>query len=73
MEQMAADVVVIGTGPGGMAAVAAAVAEDAEVVVMEMMDRIGGNAVWSTACLTLVDWKCSDGPGWADLKLNGRT
>jgi hypothetical protein len=55
MEHMAADVVVIGTGPGGMAAVAAAVAADAEVVVIEAMDHIDGNAVWSTAHLTFVD------------------
>lgn len=54
MEQVAADVVVIGTGPGGMAAVAAAIAEGAEVIAVETMDHIGGNAVWSTGYLAFV-------------------
>src|SRR6202012_1561983 len=51
---MTADVVVLGTGPGGMAAVAAAVAENAEVVAIEVMDHIGGDAVWSTGYLAFV-------------------
>ena len=55
MERVTADVVVLGTGPGGMAAVAAAVAENAEVVAIEVMDHIGGNAVWSTGYLAFVD------------------
>ncbi len=55
MEQLVADVVVLGTGPGGMAGVAGAVAEDAEVVAIEVMDHIGGNAVWSTGYLAFVD------------------
>jgi succinate dehydrogenase/fumarate reductase flavoprotein subunit len=55
VEHVTADVVVLGTGPGGMAAVAAAVAEDAEVVAIEVMDHIGGNAVWSTGYLAFVD------------------
>src|ERR1700749_2722414 len=54
VEQVAADVVVVGTGPGGMGAVAAAVAEGAEVIVVETMDHIGGNAVWSTGYLAFV-------------------
>ena len=55
MEHVTADVVVLGTGPGGMAAVAGAVAEGAEVVAIEVMDHIGGNAVWSTGYLAFVD------------------
>jgi succinate dehydrogenase/fumarate reductase flavoprotein subunit len=66
MEQMGADVVVIGTGPGGMAAVAAAVAADAEVVVIEAMDHIDGNPVWSTAYLTFVDSEMQRRTGIAD-------
>ena len=66
MEQMGADVVVIGTGPGGMAAVAAAVAADAEVVVIEAMDHIDGNPVWSTADLTFVDSEMQRRAGIAD-------
>lgn len=52
MEQMAADVIVIRTRHGrGRGSRRAA----AEVVVIEAMDHIGGNAVWSTAYLTFVD------------------
>ncbi|GAA1866499.1 flavocytochrome c [Pseudonocardia ailaonensis] len=49
-----ADVVVLGTGPAGMAAVSAALAEGAEVVALEAMEHIGGNAVWSTGYLAFV-------------------
>lgn len=52
---LTADVVVLGTGPGGMGAVAAAVAEQAEVIAIETMDHIGGNAVWSTGYLAFVN------------------
>lgn len=48
------DVVVIGAGPGGMAAVAAAGAAGADVVAVEARDHIGGNAVWSTGYLAFV-------------------
>ncbi|MGD9991429.1 FAD-binding protein, partial [Pseudonocardia sp.] len=50
-----ADVVVLGTGPAGMAAVSAAAAEGARVVAVEAMDHIGGNAVWSTGYLAFVN------------------
>lgn len=50
-----ADVVVLGTGPGGMAAVNAAAAEGVEVIAIEAMDHIGGNAVWSTGYLAFVN------------------
>ncbi|WP_240157200.1 FAD-binding protein [Pseudonocardia broussonetiae] len=52
---LTADVVVLGTGPAGMAAVAEAAAEGAEVVAVEAMEHIGGNAVWSTGYLAFVD------------------
>ncbi|GAA3237212.1 hypothetical protein GCM10017691_36140 [Pseudonocardia petroleophila] len=52
---LTADVVVLGTGPAGMAAVAEAAAEGAEVIAVEAMDHIGGNAVWSTGYLAFVD------------------
>lgn len=54
MEAFETDVVVLGTGPAGMAAVAGARAEGAEVVAVEAMDHIGGNAVWSTGYLAFV-------------------
>jgi succinate dehydrogenase/fumarate reductase flavoprotein subunit len=50
-----ADVVVLGTGPAGMAAVSAAAAHGAEVVAVEAMEHVGGNAVWSTGYLAFVD------------------
>ncbi|MEJ2887471.1 FAD-dependent oxidoreductase [Actinomycetospora aeridis] len=55
VETLEADVVVLGTGPAGMAAIAAAADEGASVVVLEARDHIGGNAVWSTGYLAFVD------------------
>jgi fumarate reductase flavoprotein subunit len=54
-EHLEADVVVLGTGPGGMAAVSAAAAEGASVVAVEALDHIGGNCVWSTGYLAFVN------------------
>lgn len=54
MPDRIADVVVLGTGPAGMAAVSAAAAEGAEVLAVEPMRHIGGNAVWSTGYLAFV-------------------
>jgi succinate dehydrogenase/fumarate reductase flavoprotein subunit len=42
------DVVVAGAGPGGMAAAVGAADAGARVVVLEALDEIGGNAIWST-------------------------
>ncbi|MBP2366549.1 FAD-dependent oxidoreductase [Pseudonocardia parietis] len=53
-ETLQADVVVLGAGPGGMAAVAAAADAGATVVVLEAQEHIGGNAVWSTGYLAFV-------------------
>jgi fumarate reductase flavoprotein subunit len=50
----ATDVVVLGAGPAGMAAVAAAAGAGAEVVAVEPQDQIGGNAVWSTGYMAFV-------------------
>lgn len=55
MPDRIADVVVLGTGPAGMAAVSAAAAEGVDVVAVEPMQHIGGNAVWSTGYLAFVD------------------
>ncbi|OJY52036.1 FAD-binding protein [Pseudonocardia sp. 73-21] len=54
MTDLITDVVVLGTGPAGMAAVSAAAAEGVEVVAVEPMQHIGGNAVWSTGYLAFV-------------------
>lgn len=52
---LTADVVVLGSGPGGMAAVAAAAAEGVEVIAVEALERVGGNSVWSTGYLAFVN------------------
>ena len=49
------DLVVIGTGPGGLAAVGSAVESGAQVVVLEAHDQIGGNGVLSTGWVAFVD------------------
>ncbi len=48
------DVIVVGAGPGGMAATAAAAAGGATVQVVEAEGRIGGNAIHSTGYLAFV-------------------
>jgi len=50
-----ADVVVLGAGPAGMSAVAAAVASGASVVAIEATERIGGNGTWSTGWIAFVN------------------
>lgn len=49
------DVVVIGTGPAGLSAVAAAVEAGVKLVVVEAADCIGGNGIWSTGWVAFVD------------------
>ena len=66
MQTLVADVVVLGAGPAGMAAVAAAAAAGADVVAIEAMDHIGGNAVWSTGYLAFVDCAMQREQGIAD-------
>lgn len=55
MNEMTADVVVIGAGPAGMAATAAALQQGATVAVLEVGNRIGGNAVRSNGYLAFVE------------------
>ena len=49
------DVIVIGTGPGGLASVGSAIAAGAEVVAIEAHDNIGGNCLLSTGWVAFVD------------------
>jgi succinate dehydrogenase/fumarate reductase flavoprotein subunit len=63
---LTADVVVIGTGPAGMAAVAAATDEGRTVIAVEAMPHIGGNAVWSTGYLAFVGSAMQDEAGIHD-------
>lgn len=66
--ELSADVVVLGTGPGGMAAVAAAAAEGAEVVAVEALAYTGGNSVWSTGYLAFVNSQMQADHGIADAE-----
>lgn len=49
------DVVVVGTGPGGLAAVGSAVEHGAKVVAIEAHKDIGGNGTWSTGWVAFVN------------------
>lgn len=60
------DVLVVGTGPGGMAATAAAAETGAEVHVVEALDEIGGNSVWSTGYMAFVNSRAQAEAGIAD-------
>jgi succinate dehydrogenase/fumarate reductase flavoprotein subunit len=61
-----ADVVVIGCGPAGMAAVAAAADRGVEVLALEAGDQIGGNVSWSTGYVAFVDTEMQRRAGIAD-------
>lgn len=54
MRALTADVVVVGSGPAGMAATAAARADGATVLAVEAGEAIGGNAVRSNGYLAFV-------------------
>lgn len=60
------DVVVVGAGPGGMAAAVAAAESGARVVVLEALDEIGGNAIWSTGYLAFSGFDMQDRAGVRD-------
>lgn len=60
------DVVVIGTGPGGLAAVGSAVEAGADVVAIEAYKDIGGNGTWSTGWVAFVDSQLQRAQGIKD-------
>lgn len=60
------DVLVVGTGPGGMAATAAAAATGATVHAIEALDEIGGNSVWSTGYMAFVNSRAQAEAGIVD-------
>ncbi|KAF2093871.1 FAD/NAD(P)-binding domain-containing protein [Rhizodiscina lignyota] len=60
------DIVVVGTGPGGLSAVAGAVYSGAQVVSIEAQPRIGGNSVWSTGWVAFVDTAMQRAEGLQD-------
>jgi succinate dehydrogenase/fumarate reductase flavoprotein subunit len=49
------DVIVVGGGPGGLAAACSAAKAGALVAIMEVQDHLGGNAILSTGHLVLID------------------
>lgn len=61
------DVVVVGAGPGGMAAASASAVAGARTVLLEATTDVGGNAVLSTGYLAILD---SDEQRDADLHDN---
>ena len=60
------DVVVVGAGPGGMAAAVAAADEGARVVLIEALDEIGGNAIWSTGYMAFTGFEMQAASGIDD-------
>ncbi len=60
------DVIVVGAGPGGMAAAVAAADAGARVIVLEALDGIGGNAVWSTGYLAFTGFDMQEEAGLGD-------
>lgn len=64
--ELACDVLVVGTGPGGMAAAAAAALTGAQVHVIEALDQIGGNAPWSTGYMAFVGSRAQRDAGIED-------
>ncbi|MFN8682359.1 FAD-dependent oxidoreductase [Paracoccus sp. P2] len=49
------DVIVVGGGPGGLAAAYSAAKAGARVAILETQDHLGGNAILSTGHLVLID------------------
>ena len=49
------DIVIVGTGPAGLAALGAAVENGSSVIVLEASNRPGGNGVYSTGWVAFVD------------------
>lgn len=60
------DIVVVGTGPGGLAAVGSAVEAGCEVTAIEAYKDIGGNATWSTGWVAFVDSRLQRAQGIQD-------
>jgi succinate dehydrogenase/fumarate reductase flavoprotein subunit len=64
--ETAFDVVVVGAGPGGMAAAVGAADAGARVLVVEALAEIGGNAIWSTGYLAFTGFAMQDEAGVVD-------
>lgn len=66
MTSVTCDVLVLGAGPGGMAAAVEAARAGAVVVVIEASERIGGNAARSTGYLAFLDSPLQEREGIRD-------
>ena len=62
----AADVVVVGGGPGGCAAALEAARAGASVVLLEALDSVGGNAARSTGYMAFADFEAQRAAGIID-------
>ncbi len=62
----AADVVVVGGGPGGCAAALEAARAGASVILLESLDTVGGNAARSTGYMAFADFEAQHAAGIAD-------
>ena len=66
MQTHSTDVLVVGAGPGGMSAAVAAARRGAKVTVLEALNEIGGNAIWSTGYMAFVDTEFQRNQGVED-------
>ena len=65
-DNITTDVVVLGTGPGGLSAVGGAVEAGADVVAIEAHNSIGGNGLLSTGWVAFVDSELQRSQGIRD-------
>ena len=65
-----ADVVVLGGGPGGCAAALTAARRGAKTILLEALDRVGGNAARSTGYMAFADFGAQHEAGIEDTPQN---
>ncbi len=65
-----ADVVVLGGGPGGCAAALTAARRGAKTILLEALDRVGGNAARSTGYMAFADFGAQHEAGIQDSPQN---
>ena len=63
-EKLNADILVLGGGPGGLSAAAAAAREGAKVILVERMGFLGGGLASGLPLLAYLDYKKRQGNWW---------